>query len=69
LQSFLRQIATFFNVKVVGFKVEIGYFPPAQTVPHQFQHTGMKIGLGFNGAPVTDWRGLITDPQAISVTP
>jgi hypothetical protein len=69
LQPFLKSIATFFNVKVVGFKVEIGYYPPAQNVPHKFQRTGMKVGLGFGGAPVTDWRGLTGDSQAITVTP
>ena len=57
------------TAKVVGFKVEIGYYPPLQNVLHKFQRTGMKVGLGFGGAPVTDWRGLITDSQAITVTP
>ncbi len=70
MQPFIKQIATFFNVKVVGFSVEIGYYPPTQNVPHKFQRAGMKIGLGFGGAPVTDWRGLMNDPQkAISATP
>jgi hypothetical protein len=69
-QSFIKSIATFFNVKVFGFTVEIGYFPPAQNVPGKFQRRGMQIGLGFGATPVSNWRGLITaGPLAISATP
>jgi hypothetical protein len=67
--SFLKSIATFFGVKVVGFKVEIGYYPPVQDVPSKFKRQGMKVGLGFGGSPVTDWRALTGDPQAVSATP
>jgi hypothetical protein len=69
LAPFLKSVATFFGVKVIGFTPQIGFYPPAQNTPHKFQRSGMKIGLGFNGTPVTDWRGLIKDPQAITATP
>ena len=69
LSSFIKTVAKFFNVKVVGFKVDIGYFPPVQDVPHKFKRAGMKVGLGFGGGPVTEWRGLVTDPQAVAETP
>ncbi|HUS14055.1 MAG TPA: hypothetical protein VM536_03460, partial [Chloroflexia bacterium] len=67
--AFLKQIAQFLGVKVIGFSPEIGYYPPAQSVPNKFQRAGEKIGLGFGGTPVTDWRGLISDSKAITATP
>jgi hypothetical protein len=69
MPTFIKSIATFFNTKVVGFTDEIGYFPPPQNTPHTFVRTGMKIGVGFGAAPVTNWRGLITDAKAITMTP
>ncbi len=69
MQSFVKSIATFFNVKVVGFGPAIVYHPPAQNTPHKFQRTGMQIALGASGAPVADWRGLINDPSARTATP
>ena len=68
-QSFVKSIATFFNIKVVGFNDLIGYYPPAQTQAGKFLRTGMKIGIGRNGTPVTDWRNLISDKAAIVTTP
>ncbi len=67
--TFLKAVAQFFKAKVIGFSQEIGYYPPAQNVPNKFQRTGEKIGLGFGGTPVTDWRKLSTDPSAITATP
>jgi hypothetical protein len=66
---FLKSVAQFFQIKVIGFSQEIGYYPPIQNVPGKFQRSGEKIGLGFGGAPVSDWRNLINDPQAITATP
>lgn len=67
--NFLKLIAQFFQIKVVGFTPEIGYYPPAQNVPNKFQRAGEKIGLGFGGAPVSDWRGLTGNGQAITAQP
>ncbi|MET0156242.1 MAG: hypothetical protein ABW189_09115 [Rickettsiales bacterium] len=67
--AFMKEIAKFFNIKVIGFKPEIGYYPPNQTTPNKFKRAGEKIGLGFGGSPVTDWRGLISDAQAIVAVP
>lgn len=69
IPSFIKSIATFFNTKVIGFSDLIGYYPPSQTTPHKFLRTGMKIGLGFGGTPVSDWRGLISNAKAITMTP
>ncbi|MBI3861592.1 MAG: hypothetical protein HY290_06825 [Planctomycetia bacterium] len=66
--AFLKSIAQFFQVKVIGFKPVVAYFPPAQS-GSKFQRSGEKIGLGVGGSPVTDWRKLITDSQAITASP
>ncbi|MGN8117076.1 peptidoglycan-binding domain-containing protein [Labrys sp. 22185] len=68
LRSFVKSIATFFNVKVIGFTVDVAYFVPTQTVPHKFVRTGMKLGLK-GGSAVPDFRTLITDPKAVTETP
>jgi len=65
LQKFVKSIATFFNVEVFGFTVEIAYFPPAQTVAYKFQHARMRIGLVSGGGAVTNWRDLITVPKLV----
>lgn len=67
--AFLKLVAQFFQIKVIGFSVEIGYFPPAQTIPSKFQRAGEKIGLGFGGSPVADWRGLSSHGSAITASP
>ncbi len=70
-QPFVKSIATFFKVKVIGFSSLIGYFPPAQTQgSSRFQRPGEKIGVGASSAPgAVDWRNLITDSSAIVTTP
>ena len=68
LASFIKSVATFFNVKVVGFTVDVAYFPPSQTVPGRFVRTGMKIGLR-GGTAVPDFRTLINDAKAVTATP
>ncbi len=68
IASFIKSIATFFGVKVVGFTVDVAYFPPSQTVPHKFIRAGMKLGLR-GGAAVPDFRTLISDPKAVTATP
>src|SRR6185436_9726860 len=35
--TFLKSVAVFFQVKVIGFSKEIGYYPPTQNVPNKFQ--------------------------------
>lgn len=67
--TFLKAVAVFFQIKVIGFSKDIAYFPPAQNVPNKFQRAGEKIGLGVGGSPAPDWRKLITDPAAITATP
>jgi len=69
IPTFIKSIATFFNTKVIGFSDAIGYYPPPQTTAHKFLRTGMKVGLGFGGAPVSDWRALISNAKAITMTP
>jgi hypothetical protein len=68
-QTFLRLIAKFFGVKVIGFTRVIGYYPPAQTNPTQFQRSGERVGIGFGGTPAGDFRTLISDPNAVIATP
>jgi hypothetical protein len=68
LASFIKSVATFFNVKVIGFTVDVAYFPPGQTVPGKFVRTGMKLGLR-GGAAVADFRTLINDAKAVTATP
>lgn len=68
--AFLKSIAQFFQIKVIGFSPAIKFVPPAQTIgSSKFQRSGEKIGLGAAGATVPDFRTLINDPQAISATP
>jgi len=69
LPLFIKSIATFFKAKVIGFSDEIVYFAPPQTTPHTFIRAGMKIGISLGGSPAPNWRTLITDPKAISMTP
>lgn len=68
LKSFVKSIATFFNTKVIGFTINVAYFPPAQTVPHKFVRKDMKLGLA-GGSAVPDFRTLINQPQAVTETP
>jgi len=68
LASFIKSVATFFNVKVIGFTIDIAYFPPSQTVPHKFVRSGMKIGLR-GGIATPDFRTLINDAKAVTATP
>lgn len=65
-KAFMDEINAFFGIKVVGFTPVVAYFPPPQNVPNKFQRAGEKIGLGVGGTAVTDWRGLINDPSAIT---
>ena len=69
LPGFIQSIATFFGTKVIGFSDVIGYYPPAQNIAHKFLRSGMKVGIGIGGSPVSNWRALVTAPQAISKTP
>jgi peptidoglycan hydrolase-like protein with peptidoglycan-binding domain len=68
LSTFVKSVAKFFNVKIVGFTVNIVYFPPSQTDPKKFIHTGMRIGLS-GGSAVADFRTLINDGKATTQTP
>ena len=67
ITTFIKSIATFFQVKVIGFTSEITYFAPNQTIPNKFQRNPMLIGFAAPG--VVDWRGLISDPKAVTATP
>jgi hypothetical protein len=67
--AFLKSIATFFRVKVIGFSDVVGYYPPAQTSATRFQRNGEKVGVGFGGTPTADFRTLINDPKAVTATP
>ena len=67
--AFLKQVATFFGVKVIGFNDVVGYYPPQQTSTTQFTRNGEKVGIGFGGTPVADFRTLIGDPKAVTATP
>lgn len=67
--AFLKSIAKFFGVKVIGFGSVVGYYPPAQTDPRRFLRGGERVGIGFGGTPAPDFRTLISDPSAIVATP
>jgi hypothetical protein len=67
--AFLKLIAKFFGVKVIGFNNVVGYYPPTQTSPARFQRNGEKVGIGFGAAPAQDFRTLTSDPSAIVATP
>lgn len=68
--SLLKAIAKLLRVRVVGFKKKIAFCPkPAQG--GRFVREGMKVGVyksGFSCATdsTTDWRGLVSDPDAVS---
>jgi peptidoglycan hydrolase-like protein with peptidoglycan-binding domain len=69
LKSFIKSIATFFGVKVVGFTATVLYFPPNQDFPHHFIRRGMKVGLQGDAVAAQDFRTLINDPRAVTETP
>jgi hypothetical protein len=69
LRKFIKSIATFFRVKVVGFSGKVWYHPPTQDRPHHFIHTGMKVGLDKDGPFAEDFRTLINDKRAFTTTP
>lgn len=69
LPDFLKSVAAFFKVKVIGFTAKVLYYPPPQNTPHRFIRQGMKIGLEGIG-PVENWRKLIGTPKiAVTVNP
>jgi hypothetical protein len=67
--AFLKQIATFFGVKVIGFSDLVVYHVPQQTSTTRFTRNGEQLGIGSGGTPVTDFRKLISDPKAVTATP
>ncbi|TWI04533.1 hypothetical protein IP90_00666 [Luteimonas cucumeris] len=67
--AFLKKIAQFFQIKVIGFSTVVGYYPPTQNVPNKFVRTGERVGLGFGGTPVDNWRALSSHASAIAADP
>jgi hypothetical protein len=70
-KAVLTALHNLLGIKIIGFKSTIIYCPPVQAGT-KFVRKGTKIGLskpGFSCATdtVTDWRGLITHPDAVSV--
>ncbi|GMX60091.1 hypothetical protein Elgi_75110 [Paenibacillus elgii] len=63
-----KAIAQFFQIKVIGFRGKIMYYPPVQNVPHKFKREGEQIGVG-NDVQVADWRDLIHHSTAITELP
>jgi hypothetical protein len=67
--AFLKQVATFFGVKVIGFSDEVVYHVPQATSPTRFPRNGETVGIGSGGAAASDFRRLISDPKAVTATP
>jgi hypothetical protein len=71
--TLLTSLKDLLNVSVVGFKDKTVYCPPTQTVGSTvFNRKGEKIGIlkkDFKCADdsTTDWRSLITNPNAVTV--
>jgi len=69
--ALLTALNKLLKVKIVGFKQKIAFCPPpAQN--GQFVRKGMKVGIfktGFScgSDSTTDWKGLISNPDAVSV--
>lgn len=71
--TLLTALKDLLKVSVVGFKDKTVYCPPTQTVGStSFNRKGEKIGImkqGFkcDADSTTDWRSLITNPNAVTV--
>ena len=69
--STLKALNKLLGIKVVSFKKEIVFCPPAQN-GSTFVRNGMKIGVNKSGFAcgtdsVTNWRDLVNSPDAVSV--
>ncbi len=67
-KAFLKRIATFFGVDVIGFTSSVLFHPPAQPATGAVRRAGMEVGL-VGVTPSTDWRALAAAPQAVRVNP
>jgi hypothetical protein len=73
-KGLLTSLKDLLQVSVIGFKKENVYCPPTQTIGSKtFNRKGEKVGVnksGFSCATdaTRDWRSLINDPNAVTIS-
>ena len=67
--AFLKQVASFFKVRTIGFSDVVAYTPPAQTNPKRFKRAGERVSIGAGSTPVADFRALTGDARTIVANP